>query len=133
MKTFYVGIKGFIAKDGKVLLLKKVGEDLWETPGGRIDGDETIQEALNRELHEEVANIKNIEIKDILGAHRLQKDINGDTSLVLIYYLVRADIDGIPELSDEHDDYMWADKDEALKAMADKRRIIEKIFEELEA
>lgn len=131
MKKFYVGVKGFITKDGKILLLQKAGEGFWEAPGGRIDGDETIEEALSRELHEEVPNIKDIEIKDILGAHRLQKDIDGDTSLVLMYYLVRADIDGEPELSDEHDDYMWADRDEALKRMVDKREIIESVFKEL--
>ncbi len=46
MKTFYVGIKGVIIKDGKVLMLRANTEtgrrDMWGMPGGRIDNDETI-------------------------------------------------------------------------------------------
>lgn len=39
MKTFYVGVKGVIVKDGKALILKGgEGRDFWEVPGGRIDG-----------------------------------------------------------------------------------------------
>ncbi len=131
MKTFYVGVKGAIVRGSQVLLLKKAGEDLWEAPGGRIDDDETIHQALERELREEVPNIASIQIGDIIGAHRVPKDIDGNKSLVLIYYVVQADFDGEPELSEEHEDYMWANRDEALQRMVDKREIIESIFKEL--
>ncbi len=119
MKTFYVGIKGVIVKDGKVLILranKAIGRrDIWEMPGGRIDGDETIEQALRRELKEELPNIKNIKIYEILHAHRLPWDIDGDKSLVLIFYRVRADFDGEPKFSDEHVDIRWVDIDTALQ------------------
>lgn len=120
VKTFYVGIKGVIVNDGKLLLLRanKALErrDIWEMPGGRIDDDETITEALTRELKEEVPNIQNIDIHEILHAHRLHWNIDGDKSLVLIFYRVSAMFaDNEPQLSNEHVDWQWADKEQALK------------------
>jgi 8-oxo-dGTP diphosphatase len=118
MKTFFVGIKGVIIKDEKVLLIKAnkqiEGRDHWEVPGGRIDDDETIEQALRRELSEEVPNIKNVKIHDVLHAHRIPRDIDGETSLVLIFYRVTADFDGEPELSEEHAECKWASLEEAL-------------------
>ena len=125
MKTFYVGVKGVIVRDGKVLLLHTNANhenrgDRWEMPGGRIDGDETIEQALRRELKEELPNIQNIEIGEILSSHRLLKDIEGNNSLVLIFYRVKADFGGSePELSEEHLEYQWADKPTAAKLVED--------------
>ena len=135
MKIFYVGIKGVIVKDGKVLLLRankgRGRRDLWEVPGGRIDNQETIFQALTRELKEEVPNIKNIQVHDVLFAHRLPWDIDGHKSLVLIFYRVTANFDGDPQISDEHVDWQWADKATALKLVSkDFHMIIEKAFDE---
>lgn len=61
MKTFYVGIKGVIVNDGKVLMLRANAalgrRDIWEIPGGRIDDEENIEQTLRRELQEELPNI----------------------------------------------------------------------------
>ncbi len=118
-KKFFVGIKGVIEKDGKVLLIKASqqveGRDHWEVPGGRIDADETVEEALLRELLEEVPNIMNIKVHKILHAYRVQRDVKDDTSLVLIFYKVTADFDGEPRLSGEHTEYKWLNIDEACK------------------
>ncbi len=82
MKTFYVGIKGVIIKDDKVLMLRANAaagrRDMWEMPGGRIDDDETIDQALRREPLEELPNIQNIQVHEILHAHRLPWVIDGD-------------------------------------------------------
>lgn len=131
MKKFYVGIKGFITKDNKILLLRKSKAGFWEPPGGRIDNDESTTDALYRELHEEVLNIKEVQAGAIIGVYRLPKDIDGSTSLLLVYYLVHAFIEGEPELSEEHDDYIWADKTQALKLMPDIKEIIEKVFDRI--
>ena len=120
MKIFYVGIKGVIVQDGKVLVMRanKSGgrKDFWEMPGGRINADETINQALMRELTEELPNIKNIKTHEILHAHRVPHDIEGEKSLVLIYYRVTADFEGgKPLISDEHTACQWADLKTALK------------------
>lgn len=118
-KKFFVGIKGVITKDDKVLLIKASqeveGRDHWEVPGGRIDQNESIQDALLRELQEEVPSIKNVEQHEILYAHRIQHDVKGDISLVLIFYRVSAEFeDNKILLSEEHVDYKWATLEEAV-------------------
>jgi 8-oxo-dGTP diphosphatase len=116
MKTFYVGVKGVIIKGGKVLIVKATDKDgIWEVPGGRIEDNETIEQALRRELKEELPNIQNVRVDQILDASRLHKDITGDVSLVLVFYKVTAGFMGEPHLSDEHTEYRRATKDEALQ------------------
>lgn len=115
-KLFNVGIKAVITNGDKVLLLKnaKREHDPWEFPGGRMDADETIEQTLQRELSEELPNIKDIRIGHILGAKRIHRDIKPSVSLVLLFYKVKADIDGDVQLSDEHTEYKWATVDELL-------------------
>lgn len=119
-KKFFVGIKGVITKGGKVLLIKASqeveGREHWEVPGGRIDQNESIQEALARELSEEVPSIKNVEQHEILYAHRVQHDVKEDTSLVLIFYRVSAEFENEEILlSEEHVDYKWVTAEEAVE------------------
>lgn len=134
MKTFYVGIKGVIVQDSKVLLLranhKNGRSDMWEVPGGRIDGDETIEQALRRELKEELPNIYSIKVGKVLDTYRLHRDIDGDRSLVLIFYRVSAKFKDEPQLSDEHIDWQWADQAEALKIVNEScRQAIKNTFQ----
>lgn len=108
IKKFYVGVKGIIKQNDQVLVLKKnEGEGFWEVCGGRIDGDETIEQTLQRELAEELPGIKNVKLASLLGAHRLPKDIDGDTSLTLLYYQVEATLPEPIVLSSEHTEYRW--------------------------
>ena len=52
---YRVSLKGLIRDDnGKVLVVKEAGRDWWDLPGGGMDHGETIQQALARELAEEV-------------------------------------------------------------------------------
>lgn len=57
-KTVHVAVGVLIQPDGKFLLTSRPeGKDYagyWEFPGGKIEGNETVQEALRRELHEEL-------------------------------------------------------------------------------
>lgn len=112
-----------IIRDGKVLVLRanKAVErrDIWEMPGGRIDDDETIEQTLNRELLEELPNIKNVQIHEILHAFRLPWNIDDDKSLFLTFYKVSADFEGDPQISEEHVDWKWADIAEATELLED--------------
>lgn len=119
-KLFNVGVKAIIMRGDKVLIVNNT-KGFWEVPGGRMDDDETIEQTLERELKEELPNIKNIKIKEITGAVRVHMDIKPDISLVLVFYKVTADFGGEePELSDEHEECMWATKAEAKKLVYDK-------------
>lgn len=113
MKKFYVGIKGIVRdpKKGIILLHRDYkSDDFWDAPGGRMDGSEDFIDTLKRELSEELPGIKVTEVGDLLGAFRLQKDIDGDTSLVLLYFLVTAELPDPVQLSDEHESYRWLKK-----------------------
>lgn len=110
MKKFYVGVKGVVRdKNRGIILLHRdyKSGDYWDVPGGRIDGDEDLTQALTRELDEELPGITSIKVGELLGAHRLQKDIEGDTSLVLLYFLVDATLPDPVILSEEHESYTW--------------------------
>ncbi len=53
-----VGVKVLIEKNGKYLFLRrsqafKPGPQKWDIPGGRIEPDEPLSEALEREVREE--------------------------------------------------------------------------------
>jgi len=117
-KLFNVGIKAVIVDNNKVLLLKH-DAGFWDVPGGRMDADESIEETLNRELREELPNIKSFKVQNIVSATRIHKDIKPDVSLVLIFFRVTATFSGEPQISDEHVDYAWATKEEALKLVND--------------
>lgn len=99
-------------------------------PGGRIDDDESIEQALHRELREELPNISSIVLEEVLDAQRLHKDLEDDLSLVLVFYKVTADFDGEPELSDEHVAYRWCNKEEAKDLVEPMlRRAIESVID----
>ena len=58
---FHITVKGIVVFKQKVLLMKRVrpssdGLGYWELPGGGLEYGETPNEALKRELKEEIEN-----------------------------------------------------------------------------
>lgn len=106
MKKFYVGVKGIIKTEQGYLILKHA-KGHYDTPGGRIDHNEDFKDTLQRELCEELPGITDVTLGDLLGAFRLQKDIDGDISLVLLYFMVNATLPDPIALSEEHTDYLF--------------------------
>jgi len=58
-KLLHVAVGVIVNTDGKILIAKRPLSahqgGLWEFPGGKVDAGETIEQALVRELHEELA------------------------------------------------------------------------------
>lgn len=52
-KTIVKSVLGALIIDGKVVLVKRRDIPMWVLPGGGIDGDETPEEAIIREVKEE--------------------------------------------------------------------------------
>jgi len=118
-------VAGFIEKEGKVLLVKrpknKKRGGLWEFPGGKVEKEETLEEALKRELEEE------------LGVRAIPKEI---VEKVNFYYpeeeieliLFRTLIEGDPVLK-EGEELIWISLDEVnnLSLCEADKALIEKI------
>lgn len=116
MKSFYVGVKAIVENDNKILLLKRSpkkthAQYFWDVPGGRIDGEETIDEAMKRELSEEIGFTGAFTIEKVVHTYRLPFDVENKHGLLLVYYKVSADVSEV-QLSEEHSEFRWIAKED---------------------
>lgn len=105
MKTIKV-VAGIIIDSDKVLIARRGSKESfaggWEFPGGKIEAGETPQEALIRELKEE------LDVTISIGELCAEITHNyGDVNINLISYYCRI-IDGKITMS-AHDMYKWVD------------------------
>ena len=113
-------VAGIIYKDDKFLIAKrnhnKAQEGLWEFPGGKVEENETYEEALKREIKEEFN--ADVIVEEYIGEnihHYPEKDIK------LMFY--KARLVGEEIQLNEHEDYRWinkSDKDNFEFAGADE-------------
>ncbi len=127
-KPFYKVVAAFIEKNNKFLLVRrppgKKNEGLWEFPGGKVEEGETLEEALKRELKEELG----IEVLKCTFLEKIFYDY-GDFKIELFAFKVN-DFRGELKLK-EALDYQWIDLNFALKlnlCNAD-RKLIKKLLE----
>jgi mutator protein MutT len=118
-KLFQVGVKALVANtEGKILLLKAAKgfhDAHWDLPGGRIEDAQTPEEALLREIEEEigVTEVSSIEFHSgCISNFELKFDDIGAVGLVLMAYEVKLPPKFQIELSDEHTDYEWVERSE---------------------
>ncbi len=112
-----VAVKGVIIRDGKWLIIKRsdsddIGAGTWETPGGRVDFGECPEEALVREIQEEVG--LDATVDGILYASSFMS--NPFRQVIIIHYRCAVP-QGNVSLSDEHSDYLWATKEELVQRL----------------
>jgi ADP-ribose pyrophosphatase YjhB (NUDIX family) len=100
-----------IFKDDKVLLVKRAIEPrrgFWDLPGGFLEKDEHPEEALRRELKEELC--VEIEVLELLGIYMDQYGYDEAGSHTLnIYYLVKI-VSGEPKPASDIQGLEWFDK-----------------------
>lgn len=73
MTTPVVGVGAVIVEDGRILLVKRgkpPAEGLWAVPGGRVEPDETVREAVVREAAEETG--LEVEVGDLAWTGRIR-------------------------------------------------------------
>lgn len=111
MKT-KVCVKAIIRHNGNLLIIQRsnnedIGPGDWEFPGGTIEWDENAEDALHRELREEIG----VQVISYKLAYISSFFIDVNTKVFAINYIVV--VKGNIRLSDEHQKYKWVRNDEA--------------------
>ncbi len=119
-------VAGVIVKDGRLLVVKEFDEEVYHTPGGKIELPETPMDALKRELEEEIG-------VQLLSAQPFIK-INDETfhgdKLLLETFM--AEIEGMPKPSSEIESLQWIGKmgeDENIKLTIPSQKQLLKLIE----
>ena len=91
---YNIGVGGAVVRDGQLLLVRRAsrhGRGNWQLPGGFIEPDETIEQAVVREVHEETG--VTAEVDAVLG---LRSRYDPETGNGIYIVLVLRPIDGEP-------------------------------------
>lgn len=136
---FKLGLKAiFQNSKSKILFVRTSSErrdkahDYWDLPGGKIQKGETIEEALKREVFEEIG-VDKFDMGDLCAVDisKLRKFTDEqDHGLILFAYLCQGDIKQI-SISDEHSEFGWFDAEEIANSLLTKynESFIEKLKE----
>lgn len=118
-------VAGFIEREDKVLLVKrpknKKRGGLWEFPGGKVENGETLEQALERELKEELGLEANpVEI--------LEKIVYSYPEEEIELILIKTYIQGEPHLS-EAQELIWIplDRIDELELCPADKQLIDKL------
>ncbi|MCD4664135.1 MAG: NUDIX hydrolase [Bacteroidales bacterium] len=115
----------FRVNDGlhEVLLIRRKNypfEGMWALPGGFVDMDETVEEAVARELEEETG-LSNVELKQLHTFSAIGRDPRGRNISVNFYCIIEMEnskvkagddagdarwfpLDNLPKLAFDHDE-----------------------------
>src|SRR6266508_495012 len=91
---YNIGVGGAVVRDGQLLLVRRAsrhGRGNWQLPGGFIEPDETIEQAVVREVQEEAG--VTAEVEAVLGLRSRYDPENGNGIYVVL--LLRS-INGEP-------------------------------------
>ena len=134
-----VVVSAIIWKSNKILLLKraqnfkelKIGKDIWDLPGGKLEFGLEMHEALQNELTEETTNVKlnsSLKLLDAIS-YTIDDGVTITNRINIIYSLKISDNIEIG-LSEEHNDFIFTnDKEEIrnLDIMLPIKRLLLKI------
>lgn len=114
IQKFDVGLKAFIERDGKLLVVRESIGGLWEMPGGRIDvGEEQtdLHEILLREIREELGENFRVTIGQPFYTWVRMWTIPKVGQVYLTGYRCTY-VSGAITISDEHTETRWISQDE---------------------
>lgn len=127
-RKFQVGIKALIQNNKNEILVVRANSEVlrkwevehWDLPGGRIKGNDSIEQTLKREVKEELGVDVRISSLFDVSISRLKVPSGREkSSLILITYLCKLPNTKI-KLSDEHTEYRWAIVKEAKQLLSVK-------------
>ena len=106
-------LTGIIKCNNEYLIVQRSNTDdflpgIWEFPGGNIEENETILEALKRELKEEIGYELDTNNEKIVHFY---DEIKHSLQYIELDFLIKVNTKDINiKLSNEHDDYKWVTK-----------------------
>ncbi|AXY03358.1 NUDIX domain-containing protein [Vibrio alfacsensis] len=99
---------GIIVKDGALLVLRSKGKDTFYAPGGKLDSAETPEQALCRELLEEVGIQVTLNDLTLFGRFEAPAHDKVDVTLIMDVFFVNA-YAGEVVASNEIEECQWVD------------------------
>ena len=82
LKPVTLGVRVLMEKDGRVVLVWHTYEELWYFPGGGVDREEMLEEALRREVKEELG--AELGPLRLLGAYTNFREYKSDHTLIFV-------------------------------------------------
>lgn len=117
-------VSAVVTNFNKILVVRRAANDsypgMWEFPGGGVDEDETVIQAIRRETKEET----NLDLEEFPSAELM---IHPTRTALRIVMLFECSNISAMALSHEHDEYYWLDID-SLSGKSDDE-MVEKIYE----
>ncbi len=123
--SFVVAVAVVVQHGDRVLALRRaaskdVGAGIWETVSGRVEGDESLEEAAHREVREETGRALSA-LRGPIDAYRM---LRGTRHMVVVVYAGALeagaiDVEGLPSIarSAEHDAHAWRTREELASSM----------------
>ena len=107
-------VLGLVEKDDKILLIQRERGDfvgLWGIPGGKVEECEHIDEAVKREMFEEIG--LKMEFKKVLG---FSTEIIHDKNSTSFIYVCLLSINNNDVITNSEFEYKWFTKDEIFNS-----------------
>lgn len=105
-QSFYIGAKALISRGDELLIVKEKVKGRWELPGGRIDAGQSIEDALEREVDEELG-LTYKAMGRLVHAGLGDFPVENGHRLCMLFYDVRVEPFDAIKLSDEHTEAEW--------------------------
>lgn len=114
----------------EVLLIQRLNEpfrEMWAFPGGFVEMNETVEEAVERELEEETAVI-GIDFKQFHTFSAVDRDPRHRTVSVSFAGIAKPDVE--PTAGDDAKSAKWFRIDDLPKLAFDHKKIMMRVFKE---
>jgi ADP-ribose pyrophosphatase YjhB (NUDIX family) len=99
-----LAVGAVVVNDGALLMVKRgkePGKGLWSIPGGRVEHNELLSDALVREVKEETG--LDIEVVELLGI----LEVSGDPHYVILDHVAVVAGDPSPTPGDDAEEVRW--------------------------